>query len=269
MSNEKSLSRDRIVRAIVEALEPLDYVYALWEGGAVAFDAVDEWSDIDICVAAEDERVEEVFPVVERALEVLAPVRLKYDVQAPSLGEYVQAFYRLERTSKFMLVDFAVFKQTAKDKLLEPEIHGKSKFHFNRGSTVKIPHLDRGEFVESMKAKFDRTRKRFEAFACFVEKEMNRGNSIEALGLYHRLILDSLVQVLRMKYKPVRYDFGVRYVYRDLPEETVARLADLYFVADGKDLERKYRQAETWFRETVREINFEDIERSLQETENP
>jgi predicted nucleotidyltransferase len=269
MSSDENLSRDRIIRAIVEALEPLDYVYALWEGGAVAFGRLDEWSDIDICVDAEDERVKEVFPVVKRALESLAPIELEYDMPGPLLGEYVQAFYRLAGTSKFMLIDFAVFRHSAKDKLLEPEIHGRSKFHFNKNGTLKIPHLDRGKFIENMKAKLEGTQRRFETFACFVEKEMNRGNYIEALGLYHRLILDSLVQVLRMKHKPVHYDFRTRYVHYDLPGEISARLTDLYFVADNEDLARKYRQGKAWFYKIVGDVDFEEVEQGLLDTKDP
>ena len=71
------VSRDEITVAIAAALEPLDYVYAMWEGGAVAFDRADEWSDIDICISADDDRIEEPFAVVEKALGSIAPIELK------------------------------------------------------------------------------------------------------------------------------------------------------------------------------------------------
>ena len=167
-------------------------------GGAVAFDRADEWSDIDICVDADDEKVEQVFPVVERALEALAPIELKYDVLAPSLGEYVQAFYRLDGAGKFMLVDLAVFRHSARDKLLEPEIHGRAIFHFNKNGAIEVPALER-------------MRKTCEMFAPFVEKELKRGDYLRALGLYQRMVLEALLQALRMKYKPAHYDFGASY----------------------------------------------------------
>ena len=34
----KKVSRESVIRALVAAIEPLEYVHALWEGGAVAFD---------------------------------------------------------------------------------------------------------------------------------------------------------------------------------------------------------------------------------------
>jgi hypothetical protein len=254
MSGNKNVTRDRIVRAVADVLEPLDYVYAMWEGGAVAFDRVDEWSDVDICVDAADDRVEEAFPVVEQALESLAPIELKYDVTGPKLGEYVQAFYRLEGTSEFMLVDFAVFKHSAPDKLLEPEIHGASRFHFNKGDAVKIPHLDRDGLHRTLGKRVEDLGKRFEMFACFVIKEIERGNYIEAHDFYNRFVLGSLVEALRIKHKPVRHDFRTRYVHHDLPPEVVKELVGLYFVKEHEDLRQKYEAASKWFRRTITDL---------------
>jgi hypothetical protein len=256
--------RHRIVQVIVDALQPLDFVYALWEGGAVAFDRVDEWSDIDICVDAEDDRVEEAFPVVERALKGLAPIELKYDVDFPKLGDYVQAFYRLKGLPRFMVVDFAVFRHSAEDKLLEPEIHGQSKFHFNKDGVVQIPHLDRSQFVSGLRKRVATIRKRFDMFGCFVEKEILRGNWIEAIHLYHRFTLGLLVETLRIGHRAARHDFGTRYIYRDLPPAVVKRLEALYFVRDADDLQQKYRKAEQWLLDAMEQVDFDEVERSLE-----
>jgi hypothetical protein len=239
--------RDDIVRAVVRALEPLDYVYAVWEGGAVAFDRVDRWSDIDICVDAEDRRVDQCFPVVEIALGAVSPIALKFEMKQTMSAGYVQAFYRLEGTSECMLVDFAVFKHSWPDKLLEPEIHGNARFHFNKGGAVKVPRLDRGKIAADLRAALENSRRRVETFGCFVPKEIGRKNYIEAVTLYHRLVLDSLVDLLRIRYKPVRFGFKTRYIHYDLPPEVVSRLQALVFVRDHEDLAAKYAEAKAWF----------------------
>lgn len=256
MKGAKPLSREVIIKTIVAALEPLDYVYALWEGGAAAFGRLDEWSDIDICVDAADERIKDAFPVVERALESLAPIELKHEITEPTLGEYVQAFYRLKGTSEFMLIDFAVFKHSAPDKLLVPEIHGEAVFHFNKDDALKCPPLDREYLKRKLETRVDRIRRRLETFGCFVPKEISRGNYIDALTLYYRLILGSLVEVLRIRYKPARHDFGTRYVHYDLPAQVVERLQELYFVKDEGDLRAKHRLAEQWLSQAIEEIDF-------------
>jgi hypothetical protein len=248
---EERPTRDTIIRGIAVALEPLPYVYAMWEGGAVAFDRLDEWSDIDICVDADDSRVTDVFPHVEGALEAISRIEVRYDVPSPSLGEYVQAFYRLKDTSRFMIVDLAVFKHSAEDKLLEPEIHGGARFHFNKGGAVRIPSLDRDALRGTLRARLERIGKRYDMFGCFVEKEIMRANWIEALDLYYRLILDSLIEILRIKHRPVRHDFRTRYIRYDLPGDVVGRLCDLYFVRDEEDLRGKLQLAREWLEEML------------------
>lgn len=261
----EEINRDRVVRALVDAIEPLEYAYALWEGGAVAFGCLDRWSDIDICVDAEDSRVQDVFPVAEKALTSVAPIELKYDVPPASTHGYVQAFYRLEGTPKYMLVDFAVFKHSEPNKLLEPEIHGNSRFHFNKQGAVVLPALDRAVFLSRLRARMERLALRFEMFSCFVEKEMNRGNYVEAIDLYYRIILGSLLESLRMRHHPIHYDFGARYIHRELPGEVVQELVGLHFVKDQSDLADKVGRAERWFRDTIAGIDPNLLEQRLDE----
>jgi hypothetical protein len=263
MGDASRITRDGIIQALVDALKPLDYVHAMWEGGAIAFDRVDEWSDIDVLVDAEDDRVTDVFPVAEEALEALSPIDLKYEVAQPTLGEYVQAFYRLRDASEFLLIDLAIFKHSAPDKLLEPEIHGTALFHFSKNNAVEIASLDRPGLLDKLRLRIEQIRQRFDMFNCFVQKEINRNNPIEALEIYRRLILESLVEILRIKHKPVRYDFKTRYVYYDLPGEIVRELEDLYFVRDMSELEVKYRSAEIWFREAIEGIDLAAVEDAL------
>lgn len=254
MAPGRGISREEIVAAVARALEPLDYVYAMWEGGAVAFDRVDRWSDIDICVSAADDLVGDCFPVVERALSALAPIALKFEIKQTMSPGYVQAFYRLEGTPECLLIDFAVFKHGWPDKLLEPEVHGEARFHFNKGGAVAIPRLDRERLSRDTGQALDNLKRRFETFSCFIPKEISRKNYIEAVALYHRLVLDSLVDALRIKHKPVRYGFKTRYVHYDLPPEVVGRLQDLFFVRDPGDLADKFARARDWLSAIISEI---------------
>ena len=263
MENTERISRDEVTAAIARALEPLDYVYAMWEGGAVAFDRLDEWSDIDICVSADDDRIEEPFEVVEQALESISPIDLKYEHTGPKLGEYVQAFYRLEGAGPYMLIDFAVFKHSAKDKLLEPELHGEAKFHFNKKGAVAVPRLDRRAFMAKVNASLESLPKRVDMFAAFVPKEIKRGNLPAAVDFYQRFLLGALAQALRLKHNPARYDFGIRYAYHDLPTEVVKRFQDLYVIRDSDDLREKYENARLWFEETIGSITADEVAKRL------
>jgi hypothetical protein len=259
----RTIGREEIIETLVRALEPLDYVYAIWEGGAIGFGRLDEWSDIDLYVDAQDERIQEVFPVVEQTLESLSPIELKYDVIATPSQGYLQVFYRLRDTTEFLLIDLAVIKHYTEEKFLEPEMHGQAFFYFNKNNAIKCPSLDKQKLVEDSKTRLERIKKRFETFRCFIRKEINRKNYIEALDLYRGLMLDSLVEVLRIKYKPVHHAFKTRYIHYHLPADIVSRLEDLYFVKNQRDLENKYHIAEQWFYQAVSEIDFEAIAQRL------
>jgi CheY-like chemotaxis protein len=259
MATKHRLTRDAIIRVLVDALESLNYVHAFYEGGAAAFKRVDDWSDVDAYVVVDNDRVNDAFLAVEKVLESLSPIKQKYDVpQSGWLGIF-QAFYKLEKASDFLIIDLAVLQLSCPDKLLEPEIHGNNVFYFNKNNVVKTPRLDKKAFAEKLQARLERLQARFDMFNGFVQKEINRGNSLEAIDLYHNLILGMLVEALRIKHNPVHYDFKMRYVHYELPPEVVEILVNLHFVKNMEDLQEKYREAKAWFLKTMSEIDGRQI----------
>lgn len=245
----KKVTRDAVIKILVGALRPLDYVHALYEGGAVAFNRVDEWSDIDLYLVVDDNKVDDAFDAVETALESLSPIKQKFAVSQLPWPGVSQAFYTLEQTSEYLLIDLAVIKLNGPEKFLQPEIHGNVLFYFNKSKKVKVPTLDKEELVENLQRKLERLKDRFAMFNIFVQKEINRGNYLEALVLYHSITLGSVVDALRIIYSPFHHDFKTRYVQYELPKRIARKLEQLYFVKDKKDLREKYHEATMWFNE--------------------
>ena len=259
MPDAQPVNREAILQALAAALEPLPFVDAMWEGGAAAFNRLDEWSDIDLYVIAADDKVEETLRAVEAALDALSPIRRKYEPVWPGESGIAQAFYRLEHASEYLLVDLAVLKRSAPDKFLEPELHGHAIFSFNKGDSLKLPPLDTETFVKKVLERRDRLALRVAMFGPFVSKELHRHNWLGALDAYQRIILDSLVQVLRMRHYPAHYSFSVRYVYFELPPEVVQSLEGLSFVRSQEELPEMCRKAIEWFRETVSQVTEENV----------
>jgi hypothetical protein len=258
---EKRLNRKIIIKTLVRSLEPLDYVHAFWEGGAAAFNRVDKWSDIDLYLVVDDEKVSEVFLDFERALETLSPIKQKYKVKQTIWANISQTFYRLKDTSSFLLIDLAVLKINNQEKFLVPEIHGEAKFYFNKSDKIKVPHLDLKAMKQKLSLKLTQLKAKFELFNVFVLKEILRGNDLQALDLYHKLTLASLVEILRMKYHPVHHEFKLQYINYELPSEIIEKLKNLYFVQNMTDLQEKYNAATKWFNEIER------LQREQTETE--
>ena len=261
--NTKTLTRNTVIQTLVDALKPLEYVHAFYEGGAAAFNRIDEWSDIDAYVVVDDDKVDEAFAVVEKTLKSLSPIKEKLDVPQLPWPGVSQAFYRLAKASEFLLIDLAILKLSCPDKFLEPEIHGKVVFGFNKAGNIKPQSLPRDAFVEKALTRLQRLPIRFSMFNNFVQKEISRGNWIEALDLYYGLTLGSLAEILRIRHNPFHYDFKTRYVYHELPREVTAKLENLYFVKDKNDLQEKYAQASEWFRSLVAEILPGEVEESI------
>jgi len=263
MTNLEKLTRNLIIQTLVDVLKPLDYVHAFWEGGAAAFDRIDEWSDIDLYLVVDDTKVDETFLAVEKTLKSLSPIKQKYEVSHPPRSGLFQAFYKLRDTNEYLVIDLAVLTLSSSDKFLEPEIHGSVVFYFNKSDKIKPPRLDKDALVKRLQERLEKLQVRFDMFNNFVQKEINRGNHLEAIDLYHALTLATLVEALRIRYNPVHYDFKMRYIHYELPSESIKKLKHLYFVKGEKDLQEKYREAVKWFKETMSEINQNEIEKLI------
>ena len=195
---KRKLTRDIIIRTIVDFMNHVTYVHALYEGGAIAFNRIDEWSDIDLYVVVDDEKVNQTFDVVESVLKSVAPIKHKYSVPKLPWPNVSQAFYRLEKTSEYLLIDLAVIKLSSSEKFLEPHIHGKVVFYINKSDEIKVPTINKEELTENLKQKLAQLRDKFALLNINVQKEINRGNYLEALVLYNSLTLGSIVDALRI-----------------------------------------------------------------------
>lgn len=255
--NDSTLTRQEIIQALRARLEPLDYVQAMWEGGAAAFNRVDEWSDIDLQVAVDDDYAAQTFPIVEEVLQSLSPIDLRYEIPQPAWHGHAQVFYRLSKASKFLLIDFVVIKKSNPLKFLEPEIHGNAVVYFDKSNVTKVEPLDRIKWNAKLHERVNTLRVTFDLFQSLTLKELNRHNPIEALAFYNGYTLRPLVEALRILYAPTRYNFHTRYVHYELPAELVHRLEHLFFVQNANDLRAKQIEAEKWFNEILNQIRLD------------
>jgi len=242
-----SITRNDIIDPLQVALEPLDYVHAMWEGGSAAFGRLDQWSDIDLQFDVDDNRVEDTFKVIENVLESISPIERKLRTpQLPWEGVF-QVFYQLRDITPYLLMDVVVIQHSAKEKLLQEEIHGKAVFYFDKSGVSQAPPLDWDEWNTKLCERLSVLRITFPMFQSMVLKELHRGNDLDALGFYLQCTLRPLVELLRIQYKPARYNFHIHYTKYDLPPEVVEKLESLYFVNNASDIKFKRKVAEDWF----------------------
>lgn len=143
---EYSIDRKDILGAVIPALEALDTVTAVWEGGAAAFDRVDQWSDLDIMIAVKPGTKDAAIEAVDQALSGLGPLSVRYRLPEPAWHGHSQVFYVVEGASPFEFVDTCFMDDDTERKFLEPETHGTPLVHFDRaGFTDQKPTASEDE----------------------------------------------------------------------------------------------------------------------------
>jgi predicted nucleotidyltransferase len=248
------LSRLQIIEPLVAALQSALFVQAAWQGGAAAFGRVDEWSDIDLVIVADDDHCDDVWPIVDETLAKISLIDTKFVIPAPPLGLHSQRFYRLRDAGPFLLVDVGLFRASAPDKLLDPAVHGDAIIHFDKNGFAKPPSDCDDTRRKLIASRLETLAVTVPLFQALVDKEINRGNDIEAVAFYHGWSLRPLVELLRIKHCPARYNFHTRYVQYDLPVEVVNKLRPLVFVKDLPDIARCRRECEAWSLQLLEEL---------------
>lgn len=246
------IERKEIIDKLINDLEQVDFVNAMWEGGSEAFDRTDEWSDIDLGVDVKDDHTEEAFTKIEEVLNSISPVKIKYRLPDPTWHGNPQAFYLLKNTSPFLLIDLSVIRESNESKFTEKEIHGSLKFYFDKnGTEAKAKYSDDGTKA-GMEKRRQHLKNTFELFKVMPLKEINRKNYIEAFAFYNSYVLRPLIELLRIKYGPQEhYNFATRYVQYEFPPDILKRLQGLYFCKDGEELKKNYEEGVKWIEELI------------------
>jgi hypothetical protein len=255
-----NLDRSRILAALRQALEPEASVLAMWEGGAAAWARTDAWSDIDLQVLVEDQQVGAVFTLMERTLESLSPIELRFAVPQPTWHGHDQVFYRLRDADENLLIDLAVMKRSSKNQLRERERHGERVIHFDKTGEAAPIALDRTALKRRIEDRLTQLRVAFSMFQCLTKKELLRGNPLGALVFYHSHTLGPLLTLLRIRHCPERFDFGLRYSALDLPAEVTKALEDLWFVGAASEIAAKRDKAEKMFHAVLQAIDERGID---------
>ncbi len=249
--------RDTIIGALVRQLEPLDFALTLWEAGSAAFGRVDAYSDIDLHLIIEDDGVEEAFVEAELALNSVSAITDKYRVPEPTWHGHSQAFYKLgDEVPEFMVVDLGVMKRSSGDKFAQPEVHGEAVVLFDKVDGLAVEPFDFGEHTAVLRERVDEIEVMFARDQIYVRKEILRGNLLDAIHFYPWMTIRPLVELLRIKYDPTRYQWGQRYLSYYLPEAEREKLESINLIQDLADLAEKQTLAQAWVTELVVELKY-------------
>jgi hypothetical protein len=242
--------RGRITEAVSNALQPLAHVLAGWESGSVAFDLEDEYSDIDLNFLLDDASSIDVFyAAVESALETVSPIFASHS--APP-GRY----FKLRDGGDFLLVDVCIFQPANFAERLDIERHGRIRPLFDKGEWLRSDPSAVSQ-VARRNERLEELRVWFSVSQIFVRKAIIRDQQVEGLAAFWSYTLKPLVELLRMRYCPPRWDFGMRYLDRDLPGPVYDELRGVMFIGEPDDLAEHLSKATAWADRLFRELEDE------------
>lgn len=240
------LTREPILRALEHAMRPLPYVHSMFEAGSAAFGRLDAYSDIDLEFDVDDGHEDEAFAVLEVAIEALSPVQHRWVLPLPQSHGMAQRFYRLAATDEWLLLDVCMRPTSKPGHFSEPELHGEPIVYFDKGEFVRPIALDRAKVKEERDRRLDTLRQAHPMLSNLARKEALRGRVLDAYGFYHAMVLRPLIELLRMRYTPDRWNFAFRYLDFEFPPEVLERLRPLAHAKNLEELIEKSKVAEAW-----------------------
>ena len=238
------MTRDVLMEALRSAVGTAPWIRAAWVGGSDATHRTDAWSDIDLQLVTSPSRWEDAFVLIEGCLDGLGGIAHRVDFGERERGAYCQRFYRAVGAPEHLMVDLCVMHPERLGPHLDPDRHGDSVI-WHDADGLLTPRADRG-VAHAMMVRHADLEAKTPMFAHLAAKALRRGLLIEAHTMYRRVLLSPLVEALRMRHCPVRWDFGFRYLPDDLPPDVVERLERLSFPVGAEGLASCIAEARAW-----------------------
>lgn len=232
--------KSELVEAIVSELGNRTDVQAIWEMGSAANGATDEYSDTDL-LALVNGSIEEVFDAIESILENQVGITHRWvEPQSPRPGQW-QRIYKLRDAPEHYYLDLGLLSSDAKEalhELMKPERHGTPVVYFDRVGAINPYSSDPGELRQKQLDRLVEITQTYPFVYSTVLKELDRGKSIDSYAFYFGLIR-RLVDVLGIIHRPDRFDFGFRYLHKDLPKQLQDEVEKLIYVGAVSDLKER------------------------------
>lgn len=215
--------KDKIIQALRTGLGQLDSVHAMWLEGSVAEKDSDQYSDLDIWLSVDDDKLRSVYKDVEKALETIAQIDFKFELK-PS-GELGHNVYHLAGMSEFLTLDINTQK-LSRDVVLREGIDLHKTIFDKAGVIRTVPRepidFNKDEELAELIKFIDYT-------ALSVKKNALRGKKMESRE-YYRNILVRVLEYLRKKSGiSEKADFGFKHCYKDIPKDEVTKLETFYY----------------------------------------
>ncbi len=245
------IGRDQVLEAIVSGLAGEDYVLALWLEGADGTNSLDAYSDIDLVCYAKEGRVNDAVRRMDDALERLGTLDIAYEQPGRPANNRYKA-YHLTDTPESLLIDVTFQGESFPVSFLREDRTVIPLVLLDKASVVKFGPVDAASHRSQLQSQLTQAKGIFSQRSRAV-KYTRRGLFLESLAYYHKYVLNSLVDVLRIVHTPLQADCFLVHATRDFPAPVVSMLETLYAVRNVEDIAEGIKRAEDLFASAVAE----------------
>lgn len=249
-----AIDRYIVIDAIRGLAEQTPWIAAAWIGGSDATGRTDEFSDIDLQLIVPDEHVEDAFAEIEELLVTLGGIAHRWRLPEPIWHGHSQAVYKPTFTSDFLSLDLVVMARSSNNWYIEKERHGDIVVLVDREGLLNSPPLDHEELMRLRKKMIEHHVASQPVILEVVAKAIARGHRIEAGIRYHSRVLKTLIELMRCEHCPERFDYGERYLDRDLPIEERTLIEELSLPGSLEDLAAKFTRARLEIEKRLRRL---------------
>jgi hypothetical protein len=253
------MTRTVVRDTLRDHLAPCESLLAMWESGSAAFGCVDEYSDLDIGLLTRTGTNTEVWSLVDAAFEAIGGVTLRWNELSPLFEDMDKRVFRLRAASRWLQVDIGLFPETATDLHNQPERHGQIDVIFDREHCLQPSSYDTEANHRRMREALHQEIMKWQIYYGWFRKELARGRTVDAFAAHLGGSIRPLLNVLGMRHRPMRWDFGMRYVTEDMPASVVQTIERLCYVPEPGLLEERFLEADRLFRVTVAELEQQGI----------
>ncbi len=230
------IDRKIIIRKLVEQLSTREYIRAAWLAGADSLEIVDEYSDIDLWIDVESGSEDNATQLVRDSLKAFCEIDYFFERKS-SDNKKRQILIHLKGTPKFLILDIII--QTIGDAtFFRTDTNNENPMIlFDKKGVIKIAKISQ-DYKKKLLGRRKYLLEEYSILRIDVEKEIAKNNYFGAVH-YYLILTKVVVELLRIKYYPIRYDVGLKHATHDFPKELLPKIRKLFQFQEVEDVNNR------------------------------
>jgi hypothetical protein len=246
-----NFDRQRIIAQVAAAARASADILALWEGGSAAFRHSDAYSDIDLEAVIRPGTRDSVVDALKSAVTAIASIAREF---RPDESHGSQYCWQLHGVPPWNFIDITFQDHRPSGHAIDTGLHGSPIIHVDKVGCVTLCKETASVRDARIRDVIVRAAAMCDLHPVLVEKQLQRGDLLQAFGEYQRFMVRPLIELLRAKHCPQRSSWQTTSITWDLPPDINQRLRGLVVVADIAAMRAQLAIVTAWKRALIEEL---------------